>query len=55
MVFMSLFARKEWRYRGRELFRGLSGGRIGWDDWKKKHWHMYAVICEIDGFWEAAL
>ena len=35
MVFMNLFAGKEWRYRNRERTCGHSQGRREWDEWRK--------------------
>ena len=35
MVLLNLFAGKEWRHRHRERTCGHSGGKRGWDEWRK--------------------
>lgn len=25
------------------------------DEWEKKHWHMYTIMCETDSWWEVAV
>ena len=47
MVLMKVFAEKEWRCRCRERINEHSGGRRGWDDWRKQHWDIHTAMCEI--------
>ena len=48
MVLMNVFAGKEWRRGCGEWTRGHRAGRRGWDELRKKHWHIYTMIYKTD-------
>ena len=46
MVFLNLFAGREWRCRCREWICEHSGGGKVWDELRVQHWHIYTAICK---------
>ena len=53
MVLMNLFTGQQWRHRKPTC--GHSGGRRGWDEWRKKHGNIQTIIRKIDSQWEFAM
>ena len=45
MVLINLFAGQQWIHRKQTC--GHSGGRRGWDEWRKKHRDIWTIIRKI--------
>ena len=47
MLMMNLFAAQQWSRRYREQTFEDSGGRIGRDELREKHWNIYIFVVQL--------